>query len=118
MSGGTVLIGDVMALGFGRSDDFFASDDIITGRDPPTSIPSGELLPDSLPESSESLLDDELELVLDELDLLCLSPSLVVPSAPVMLPVDITGTFCEDETVLTRTPPTLPTFVPEPIVVT
>lgn len=65
-----------MAFGFGRSVAFAAADMII-GRDAPTSIPSGELLPDSLPESSESLLDDELELLLEELDLLCLTPGLL-----------------------------------------
>lgn len=88
MAGGTVFIGDVIAFGFGRPADF-AADDIIIGRVPPTSIPSGELLPDSLAESSESLLEEELELVLDELDRCCPSSTLA-PTAGA--PVAITGT--------------------------
>ena len=89
-AGGTVFIGDVMAFGFGKSADFFAADDMIIGRAPPTSIPSGELLPDSLPESSESLLDEELELLEDEVDRRCRSSDL----GPTVggTPVAITGT--------------------------
>lgn len=79
-----------MAFGFGKSADFFAADDMMIGRDPPTSIPSGELLPDSLPESSESVLDEELELLEDELDRLCRSPDL--PPTVGGTPVVITGT--------------------------
>ena len=85
-----------------------AADDMIIGRDAPTSIPSGELLPDSLPESSESLLDDELELLLDELDLLRLASGLLAEEGGT--PVAIKGTDPE-VTVLTKTPPTLPTLV-------
>lgn len=88
-AGGTVLIGDVIAFGFGRSADFFAAADMIIGRDPLTSMPSGELLPDSLPESSESLLEDELELLLEELERLCLSSDLAVMATGT--PVAITG---------------------------
>jgi hypothetical protein len=104
-----------MAFGFGRSAAF-ATADMIIGRDAPTSIPSGELLPDSLPESSESLLDDELELLLEELDLLRLTSGLLAAEGGGGggtgggTPVAITGTD-PDVTVLTKTPPTLPTLV-------
>ena len=117
-AGGTVFIGDVMAFGFGRSAALAATDMMI-GRGAPTSIPSGELLPDSLPESSESLLDDELELLLEELDLLRLTSGLLAAEEEGGrggtrggggTPVAITGTDPE-VTVLTKTPPTLPTLV-------
>lgn len=71
MSCGGTLTGDVMALGLRSGMELGVVDTVLTmGTGPPTSIGSSSellLLLLWLPVSSESLLDDESELLLEEL---------------------------------------------------